>query len=91
MFCSLRSCSYLYYLWHFFYDPNVATVVRSHFNNINAVCPHAPSLSLSRHPVVFPKQLLDHKVVDILLSVSVCMCVVPLFSYVFFTLVFILV
>lgn len=54
MFCSLRSCSYLYYLWHFFYDPNVATVVRSHFNNINAVCPHAPSLSLTS-PCSFPQ------------------------------------
>lgn len=31
--------------------------------------------SLSRHPVVFPKQLLDHKVVDILLSLWVSVCV----------------
>lgn len=33
--------------------------------------PTPPTLSLSRHPVVFPKQLLDHKVVDILLSLWV--------------------
>lgn len=58
-FVVLCSCSYLYYLCHFFYDPSDATVVRPHFNNIYVVCPHAVPMLPSSPSNCWTTKLLD--------------------------------